>query len=100
MITRSVRGNLRQESDDDDLQRWRLELAKQMMDEQERARKYEVEKAAREAEERVAQQRLADEDRARRIGDEATRRMEEQQSALQRQREAAGTGTSYMSRYK
>ncbi len=97
---RTVSGQVRQESDDEDLQRKRLELAKQLLEEQERARKHEAEMAERDAEARLAQQRQADEERARRTADEAARRLEEQQAALQRQREAQGTGTSYMSRYK
>ncbi len=87
------------ENDDSELERKRLDLAREMLEAQEKQRKAEEEKRREEAADAVFKQRELQEARVRQEADYANRQSEAQQAATQRQREAAGTGTSYMSRY-
>jgi tetratricopeptide (TPR) repeat protein len=83
---------------DDSAERIR-EAEQRLADEQENMRKLMQEQQAKLADEQRIAQRQRDEARMRAETDEASRRLEAQQAALQAQREAAGTGTSYFSRY-
>ncbi|MBX9688917.1 MAG: tetratricopeptide repeat protein [Candidatus Obscuribacterales bacterium] len=85
--------------DDNELEKRRLEVMKKDLElRQQEQRAAEIQRE-REASERRYRQRIADEDALHESAERSRIMMEDEQARLQRQREAAGTGTSYMSRY-